>query len=319
LLYAALDQGQRLDWWRSGTFVALVISGSFLVLCAGIHRLSQPNPLVNFPFLRRRNTVLLGLTVASFRFVLLAGVVLVPSYLAVVAGYRPEQTGPVLLWLAIPQLLAGFFAVYLMGRIDARLILAAGFSLIAIGCAMNARISSAWSGNSFFASQLVLSLGEGLAFNGMVGYIILDIMNSGSLEKPADVLTFAGFFQTDRLFGGEVGASFIQFFLHRRLVFHADLLLAGIERGAAPVVERSRLLYGGMHAQAATRDIAAGRAAILFGGGLQLQAYTQSVMDGFTMIAYTATGCLLIVVCLKALRMGFRQLIGASTEAKSSS
>ena len=29
LLYAALDQGQRLDLWRSGTFVALFVSGSF--------------------------------------------------------------------------------------------------------------------------------------------------------------------------------------------------------------------------------------------------------------------------------------------------
>lgn len=317
-LYAALDQGQRLDWWRSGTFVALVVSGSFLVLCAAIRHFCQPNPLVNFPFLRRRNTVLLGLTVACFRFVLLAGVVLVPSYLAVIKGFRPEQTGPVLLWLAVPQLLAGLLAVYLMGRIDARLILATGFAMIAIGCAMNARISPAWSGNSFVFSQLILSMGEGLAFNGMVGSIILDIINSGSLEKPADVLTFAGFFQTVRLLGGEVGASFIQFFLHQRQVFHADLLLTGIEGGSEAVIARSRLLYAGMHAQAATPDLAMNRAALLFGGGLQLQAYTQAVMDGFKLIAYTATGCLLIVVCLKALRVGFVQLIAASSKESSS-
>jgi DHA2 family multidrug resistance protein len=30
LLFAALDQGQRLDWWRSGVFTALIASGSFL-------------------------------------------------------------------------------------------------------------------------------------------------------------------------------------------------------------------------------------------------------------------------------------------------
>src|SRR5208283_528726 len=33
-VYAALDQGERLDWWRSGVFTALFLSGSFLLLCA---------------------------------------------------------------------------------------------------------------------------------------------------------------------------------------------------------------------------------------------------------------------------------------------
>ena len=311
-LYAALDQGLRLDWWRSGTFVALVVSGSFLVLAAAVRHFSRPNPLLNFPFLRRRNTLLLGLTVAIFRFVLLSGVVLVPSYLAVIKGYRPEQTGPVLLWLAIPQIFAGSLAVFLLGKIDARLVLATGFTLVAVGCLMNARISTDWSGNSFEASQLVLAIGEGFAFNGMVGSIILDILNSGSLEKAADVLSFAGFFQTIRLFGGEIGASFIPFFLHRRQVFHTDILSAGIDGGSAPVVARSRLLLGGMHAQAATQDIAFGRAATLFGGTIQRQAYTQAIMDGFMLIAYVATGCLLVVVCLKSLKVGFSQIIAAS-------
>jgi MFS transporter, DHA2 family, multidrug resistance protein len=312
LLYAALDQGQRLDWWRSGTFVGLVLSGSFLVISAAVRHFSRPNPLVNFPFLRRRNTVLLGMTVATFRFVLLATVVLVPSYLAVIKGYRPEQTGPVLLWLAIPQVFSGFLAVYLLGKIDARLILAAGFALVAIGCLMDARISPAWSGNSFDASQLVLALGEGIAFNGMVGAIILDILNSGSLEKAADVLSFGGFFQTIRLFGGEIGASFIQFFLHRRQVFHSDLLLAGIDGGSAPVVSRTRLLLGGLRPGAATQDVAFGRAAEIFGGTIQRQAYTQAIMDSFMLIAYAAACCLFLVVCLKSLKVGFSQIIAAS-------
>ena len=34
LLFAALDQGQRLDWWRSSVFTALFASGTFFLLCA---------------------------------------------------------------------------------------------------------------------------------------------------------------------------------------------------------------------------------------------------------------------------------------------
>lgn len=319
LLYGALDQGERLDWWRSGTFVALVVSGSFLVLAAAIRHFSKPNPLINFPFLRRRNTILLGTIVAIFRFVLLSSVVLIPSYLTVIRGYRPEQIGPVLLWLAIPQLFAGLLAIYLLGRVDSRLILAAGFATIAIAALMDSHITSAWSGNSFNLSQIVLAMGEGFAFNGMVGTIILDILNSGSMDKGPDVLSFSGFFQTIRLFGGELGASFIQFFLHSRQVFHYDLLSAGIQGGATPIIERARILSAGMHAQGATQDIASGRAAVLFAGSIRQQAFTTAIMDSFTLIACVATGCLLIVVCLKGLKVGFPQIIAASASAKSAS
>jgi MFS transporter, DHA2 family, multidrug resistance protein len=317
LLYGALDQGQRLDWWRSGTFVAMFVSGTFLIATTLVRHFSKPNPLINYPFLRRWNTVLLGITVMLFRFVLLASVVLIPSYLAAIQGYRPEQTGTVLLWLAIPEFLAGVLAVYLLGRIDARLILAAGFALVAIGCLMDSRITSLWSGNSFDVSQVVLAMGEGLAFNGMVGSIVLELLNSGSMEDPAAVLTFGGYFQTIRLFGGELGASFIQFFLHNRQVFHYDLLAMGIEGGSEPVIQRARLLSAAMSAHA-TKDVATGRSADLFLASVQQQAFTLSILDSFTLIAYAATACLLVVVCLLPMKVGFQQIIAASA-AKSHS
>ncbi len=319
LLYGALDQGQRLDWWRSGTFVAMFVSGSFLIAASAIRHFSRPNPLVDYPFLRRWNTVLLGITVMLFRFVLLASVVLIPSYLSVIENYRPEQIGPVLLWLAIPQFVAGVLAVYLLGRIDARLILASGFALIAIGCLLDSRITTLWSGKSFDVSQLILAMGEGLAFNGMVGSIVLDLLNSGSMERAAAVLSFGGFFQSIRLFGGELGSSFIQFFLHSRQVFQYDLLASGIQGGSEPVIQRTHLLTGAMRPGSAAADIAAGRAADLFLASVKQQAFTLSIMDSFTLIAYAATACLFVVCCLHPLKIGFKQIIAATAAGKSPS
>ena len=319
LIYGALDQGQRLDWWRSGTFVAMISAGGFLVLLSAIRHFSKPNPMVNFPFLRSWNIVLLGMTVTMFRFVLLASVVLIPSYLGTIANYRPEQIGPVLLWLAIPQLVTGVLAVYLLGRIDARIILAVGFGLVATGCLMDSSITTLWAGNSFEVSQLVLAMGEGLAFNGMVGSIVLTILNSGSMKDASAVLSFGGFYQTIRLFGGELGASFVQFFLHNRQVFHYDLLASGLDRGSAPVVTRTHLLGAAMYAKSTAGNIAAGRSAMLFAGGVQQQAFTLSIMDNFTMIAYAATACLLIVASLRPLKIGFKQIIASSHAEKATS
>src|SRR5208282_5501112 len=77
LLFAALDQGQRLDWWRSGLFVALFLGGSFFLLASLVRRMRGPNPLVDLPYLRQWNTLLLGIGLILFRFALLATVVLV--------------------------------------------------------------------------------------------------------------------------------------------------------------------------------------------------------------------------------------------------
>src|SRR6202007_2083538 len=43
LMFIALQQGQRLDWWRSGMFNGLFWSGAFFTLCALIRRLRNPN------------------------------------------------------------------------------------------------------------------------------------------------------------------------------------------------------------------------------------------------------------------------------------
>jgi DHA2 family multidrug resistance protein len=81
---------------------------------------------------------------------------------------------------------------------------------------MNADLSSVWSGSNFSTSQLVMAIGFALSFNSMVGAIILEVFNTGALSRPIDVLTFAGYFQTVRLFGEELGIAFMQHFIPAR-------------------------------------------------------------------------------------------------------
>jgi DHA2 family multidrug resistance protein len=311
LLYGALDQGQRLDWWRSGTFVALVITGIFLIASAAIRHFLLPNPLLNFPFLRRRNPLLLAIVLIFFRFLLLSAVVVVPSYLASVQSYSNEEVGPVLLWLAIPQVLAGLFAVYLLGRIDNRLILGAGFGLMGLGCLMNAGLSSAWAGTNFMASQLVLSLGEGLAFNGLVGSIVLDILNSGAMNRGIDLLTFSGFFQTVRLFGGEIGSTFMQHFLQTREQYHSNVLGLHVQSGSLAANERIAALTAGMQAQATSSDVAMGRASTLLSLTVRKQAFTLAITDCFLLLGCAAVACLIIIASMGSAKTQYKHMIAA--------
>ena len=311
LLYGALDQGQRMDWWRSLTFVAMVVVGIFLIVCCLVRHFSLPNPLINFPFLRRRNVVLMAFVLIFFRFMLLSAVVVIPSYLSNVQGYRPDQIGPVLLWLAIPEVLAGILAVLLLERIDVRIILGSGFALMGLGCLMNAGLSSAWSGTNFQFTQLVLALGEGLAFNGLVGTLVLDILNTGAMNRGIDVLTFAGFFQTIRLFGGELGSSFMQFFLQHREEFHSNVIGQHVQRGAVDTTQRIQGLTAAMQPQSAGPYQAAGRAIDLLGLTVRKQAFTLAITDCFLLLACASVVCLIVVSAVSSHRLQYKALLAS--------
>jgi MFS transporter, DHA2 family, multidrug resistance protein len=313
LLYIALDQGQRLDWLHSGTIVALVASGTFLLAVTVVRRLRMPNPLVNFKFLARRNTILLGLVLIFFRFVMLATVIAIPSYLGSVRGYLPLQTGPVMLWVALPQCVCGLAAMYLLKYVDARLILTVGFALVAIACVMNTHLSSAWSGSGFLPSQVVMALGLAFAFNGLVGAIVLEVVNTGALSRPIDVLTFAGFFQTVRLFGGESGAALMQHFIPAREQFHSNILGLGVQLAQPATSQRLRALSAGLASRSPGLTTATERAVAILGLQLRQQAFTLAITDSFQLVAWSVVCCLVIVACMQRVPTQYQQIVSAQT------
>src|SRR5215470_8553751 len=113
LVFAALQQGQRLDWWRSGAFNALFWSGCFFLLCSLIRRMGAPNWMVALPFLRKWNTVLLGSLLFWFRFTLVLTIILIPQSLAI-RGFEADQIGPAIIWSAAPLLLIALAGGLLM-------------------------------------------------------------------------------------------------------------------------------------------------------------------------------------------------------------
>lgn len=315
LLYIALDQGQRLDWFHSSLIIGLTTSGAFLVLAAVVRHFMLPNPLVHYQFLIRRNTLLLALVIISFRFVMLATVVSIPSFLGSVRGFLPLQEAPILVWVAVPQFVLGLVAMSLLRTIDPRLILASGFGLVGIACLLNARISSVWAGGDFSMTQAVMALGLALAFNSMVGSIVLEVLDTGALTRPADILTFAGFFQVMRLFGGEMGAAFMGHFIAIREQFHSNML--GLNVRIANGIAHDRLL-GLQHAFNPRSNLlnATSQAAEALSLQVRQQAFTLAISDSFVLLAVSCVSCLVAVAFMVKVPTQYRQVTAAPVEAK---
>jgi DHA2 family multidrug resistance protein len=299
LILAACEQGERLDWWRSGVFNGLFASGSFLLLCALVRRLRGPNPLVDMPYLKDWNTVLLGIGLFFFRFFLLTTIILVPQSLAI-HGFEADQIGPAVTWTAasfVPlSLVAGFL---LLSNVDTRLLLAAGFASMAFASILNAEMTSAWAAANYYRTELLMGFGQCFAFIGLVSAIILQALFSGALVKPQRVLTFSAFFHTIRLFGGTLGAVAMGRFIAEREKFHSNLLGLNVQLGSWITDGSIRQLTAGAFPKSSGLAQATGRAVDIVGGRVRLQAYTLSLNDGFYLIAWLCVIALLFVACLR--------------------
>jgi DHA2 family multidrug resistance protein len=286
LLFAALDQGQRLDWWRSSVFTALITTGVFFLLCAWIRRGRRPNPLVNLPHLRKWNTIVLGCALFAFRFCLLASALVIPQTLAV-HGFDVAQVGPAVLWTAVPELCLAFVAAHLLNKgLDGRLLMAIGFAIMASVCIMNASVTSAWAAGNYFRTEPLMAVGQSFAFVGLVSAIILQSFDG--FDSPIHVLTFSAFFHTVQV--------------------HSYLIGLHIQSGASSVEHTLRALTAGLAAKSSGAAAADGRAVGLIGGAVRLQAYTLAFVDAFHLIAWVSVVTLILLATLRRFPVNFRDL-----------
>ncbi len=308
LMFAAIQQGERLDWWRSGVFNALFWSGSFLLLCALVRRLLGPNPLVALPYLWQWNTVLLGALLFWFRFTLTGTIILIPQSLAI-HGFEADQIGPAVIWSALPLLPVAFVAaLLLLQKLDPRLLLAAGLACTAFAGCLDAQFTSAWSAANYYRTELLMGVGQAFALIGLVGCIILHGIFSGGLAKPQWILTFSAFFHTIRLFGGTTGAVYMAHFLAVREKLHSNLLGLHVNQGSWITDGNIRALTAGLNAKSSGAAAAGARAVDLIGERLRLQAYTLSLIDGFLLMAWACVMGLLLTALLRKSPLNYGDL-----------
>ncbi|HVO61654.1 MAG TPA: MFS transporter [Terriglobales bacterium] len=308
LMFVALQQGQRLDWWRSGVFTGLFLGGSFLLLCALVRRLLGPNALVALPYLWKWNTLLLGSLLFWFRFTLTGTIILIPESLAI-HGFEADQIGPAVIWSAVPLLLVTFVAALLMvKKTDPRLLLAAGLTCTAFAVYLNSEYTTAWSAGNYYRTELLTGVGQSVSLIGLVGCIILQGIFTGGLAKPQWILTFSAMFHTIRLFGGTAGAIYMAHFIADREKLHSNLLGLHVARGNWITDGNLHAMAAGVYAKSPGAAAAGARAVDLIGARLRLQAYALSLNDGFLLVAWACVLGLLLTALLRKSPLNYGDL-----------
>jgi DHA2 family multidrug resistance protein len=297
LIYAALDQGNRLDWLNSGLVRGLLGAGVTLLVAFLIHERRAAHPFVNLKVLFSPPLPRLLVLIAFLRLTILSTAYLIPQFLGAVRGFRALQVGQTLVWIAAPQLIFCPLAALMLRRSDPRLVSSIGFIFVSIACLMVAHgLTGLWTSDQFLPSQLLQAIGQSFALSGILFFAVLHL-------RPEDALTFGAAVQTARLMGGEIGTAFVATLVRVRTQTASSQIGQHLRIGDGAVSQRLAALAAG---SARSSDPAASlrRAAGLLGATVRAAAALQGVIDAFVVIGGLTALALLIVVTHKPAPLG---------------
>jgi len=305
LLYGAMDQGERLDWFNSATIIAMSATGIFLFGAALVRRILQPNPILNLKFLGTRNIIILALSVFVFKFMHLAAIVLVPGFLGNIQRYRPLETGHTLAWVALPMFgfvwLVAMFVIYA----SSRLVLVVGLGLGGMCCILWSHVDSSWAGNSFQIVEILMSFALACTYVGLVSSIVLEGLEAGALTSASNAATFSGFVHFIRIFGGQLGVTVMNRVITVRERFHSNIL---VQTNEWLTDQRVHKLTAGLLPHSNGQEEAQHRAIAILSQQTRAQAYTLAISDGFIVIVWVVIAYLLLMLFLKPGKITFKDL-----------
>jgi MFS transporter, DHA2 family, multidrug resistance protein len=288
LIYAALDQGNRLDWLNSGLVWGLLVAGAVLLTAFFVHEAHTPNPGVNLKILFEAPLPRLLVMIAFLRLTILSTSYIIPQFLQVVRGFRALEVGGTLVWIAAPQFIICFIAGYVLRRVDPRLVASFGFLCVCVASLMVAHgLTPLWGSDQFLPSSLLQAVGQSFALSGTVFFAVLHL-------RPQDALTFASAIQVSRLMGGEMGTAFVVTFVRKRGQIASNLLGQHVQMGDVDVIQRIQA-YAGATARAGYPPSGASRGETVLNNVVHGLSSTQGIIDAFVAIA-AATALVLIVI-----------------------
>ena len=288
MVYAGLDQGNRLDWLESGTVTALLVGGGLLCAAFLVNEALVRRPWAHVRVLFSRNVGLALLVILLFTLTSLSNSSLVPNFLATVDLLRPEQTGALLLtYGALPMLVTWPLSILLLRHLDPRGVLVIGLSAFAAANLLGTQLTHDWARENFVAIVILQSIGQAFTF---LPAILIMVASS----DPSRATAFAAYVQVVRLGGAEIGVALMGTWLRIREQIHSNFLGQHVENGSADVGRVLRQLTEGFagHGTATASARAMASLAVL----VRREANVLAYIDGFWLTFWLAILTLLVVV-----------------------
>ena len=290
MIYAGLDQGNRLDWLGSGTVMALLVGGGVLFVAFLVNESLVRQPWAHVNVLFSRNIGLSLVVILLYTLTSLSNSSLVPNFLGNIGLLRPEQSGLLLLgYGALPMFVLVPISIWLLRHFDARAVTVVGFTCFAAANLWGTQLTHDWAREDFIGIVLLQAIGQSTT---LLPIIIMALSNS----DPSRATSFAAYIQIMRLGGAEIGVALMGTWLRVREQVHSFYLGQNLGVGDADVVRILKQLadHFAAHGTGSAQARAVGTLASL----VQREANVLAYIDGFWLCFWLAMAALGIVALI---------------------
>ncbi len=216
-LQIMLDNGENDDWFASGFIVTMAIIALLGFLSFLIWEMTAEHPIVDLRIFRHRgfavSAAAMWLTYGSF----MGSIVLIPLWLQTNMGYTATSSGEMMAFNGVLGLVMAPLAASLIGRIDPRLIMSTGLTIIASITLYRTTFNTDMTFWQLVPAQLAMGIGMPMFFVPMMS------MAMGSVA-PAETASASGLINFLRTMSGAFATAVITFAWHDNSIgSHVDL------------------------------------------------------------------------------------------------
>ena len=280
-LTAALDQGQRLDWFDNGLIDSLMLSAVLFLIAFVVLELTLEHPLIDLSLLKRFNFTGGLLMVFAFGFASLFTSSILPMFGEQVSGYRELQVGEILIFGALAQVFVCIAVPFLLRVLEARAVLALGLFGVAVGCRLATFIDRDWVLSDVLLALLIQTAAQPVLL------IPITVISTSTLE-PKDALSGGTLFNVVRNLALTIAGAVINGVLTVRERVHSAYITEHTVIGAPLTVAREAA--GGLSALAAA---------------VRAQAVTEATADAFGWVGVAMIVAFLLVMTLRQTAIPF--------------
>ena len=296
-LQVLLDKGQEDDWFESRFMTTLAVVSALSLVAFLWHELRAAQPVVDLRVFKDRTYAAGVLLITNVGFVLYGSLVLLPIFLQTLLGYPSLQAGIALAPRGVGSFLAMPLVGLLLGRIDARRLLALGLASGALTLYWLAGLNLSAGYWDIFWPQLVQGAALALLFVPLTT-ITMDRIPREAMGNATSI------FNLMRNIGGSLGIATATTLLARRQQQHTTALVSHVDVYNPQVRALLRQLGAAFQARGADAVSAAHQAEAALSGMVQRQAAMLSFTDVFRLLAFLFVALLPLVFLMRSPRAG---------------
>jgi DHA2 family multidrug resistance protein len=226
-----LEEGPRKGWFDSSEIIVWFVIFAVGAVVFFWRAFTRDEPIVKLDAFGDRNFTVCSILAFTVGIGLYGSVYLQPLFLGQVRGYNAMQIGQVMFVTGVFMLGSAPFARHLINRMDPRLVILIGVSLISGSCFMQAHLTAQAAFWDFFWPQALRGCGLILCF------ATLSTVALGTLP-PSKIHSGSGLFNLTRNLGGAIGLAILSTLTDYFNVFHRTQLGNAMNMGDPMFQER---------------------------------------------------------------------------------